>query len=127
MAAVLADARHRADPFRRAQGRDKLHALLAALIDIDDAARGGEERIDAHDVVAHIVDQLVVARRRRAMERADQVRVIGGRIEGPQRAPKDAILAVFEDHGIPALPVVGRLDQGKGEIAQRALCRRSGC
>ena len=42
---------------------DKLHALLAPLIDIDDAARGREERIDAHDVVAHVVDQLVVARR----------------------------------------------------------------
>ena len=55
------------------------------------------------------------------MEWADQVRVIGGRIERPQRAPKAAILAVFEDDGVPALPVVRRLDQGKGEIAQRAL------
>ena len=35
----------------------------AAPIEIDDAARRHEERLDAHDVVADVVDQLIVARR----------------------------------------------------------------
>src|ERR1700759_3465908 len=90
----------------RVQVGDKSHALFAPLVDIGYPPCGLEERIDARNVVAHIVDQLAVARSTGAMEFAHQVRVIGWGIVGPEIAPEFALLTVLIDHRIPTHPVV---------------------
>jgi len=119
--AVFANARKRTDPLRRRQIGDDLHTLFAPLINVDHAARGLEERFDARDVVAHVIDQLIVTRDARAMKLTHEMSVIGRGVERPQVAAESALLAIFVDHRIPAYTVIWRLDQRECKIAQRAL------
>ena len=114
----------RACALTRSAGReigDLRHARLAPPVEIDHASRHEEKRRDAHDVVADVVDQLIVARGARAQHFSLQMPVISGRIERPQFALERSLGAVFVDHGVPADPVVRRLDQGKRKIAQRVF------
>ena len=80
---VLADARLRVDAFGWRERSNVFHARLPPPVEIDDVMRDREERLDAHDVVADIVDDLVVTRRARAQQLALQMPIVGGRIERP--------------------------------------------
>ena len=111
----------RVEPFRRGDLGQRLHGDLAAVVGVDDATRDVEKPWDAHDVVANVVVQLIVARRRRAIIDRHQMRVIGAGVDDPQVAAEVPLLAVFEHDRIPPLAVVWRFDQRKCEIAQRAL------
>ena len=79
---------------------------------------GGEERLEPGDVVAHIFDQLRIARGMRAMRLVDQLPSIGGAIE---HRPADATARhrlVIAEHALPGRTRMRRLDQGIGQIAK---------
>ena len=50
--------------------------------------------------------------------------VVSPDVEGPHFALEFTFDAVLVEHGVPALAVVGRFDQRKGEVAQGALLLR---
>ena len=64
---VLGDMRERVEPHRRRQMNEDVQGGLAPAVSLDHAARHVEERRDAHDVVADVVVELVIAGRRRAI------------------------------------------------------------
>jgi len=80
-----------------------------------------EKRPDPHDVVADVVVEPIVASGGRTIVGGEKFPVIGRRIDDPQVALKLALLAVFINDRIPTVAIVGRLDQRKSEVAQRAL------
>jgi len=70
-------------------------------------------------VVANIVDQSGVARRRRAHAVGEKARGIGGLVKSLLLVSSDH--AVFAGDRIPLMAIIGWLDQLEPEIAQLAL------
>ena len=113
---VLAHAAGGIGPVGLADLRHVSEALLALRVDVDHAPGGFEKLRQPRGVVADVVDQPRIQRRRRAMAFLEQplVQYVAVRHRG-------ALDAVFAGHLIPFLAVVRRLDQRIGVIAQRAL------
>ena len=99
-------------------------ALSPLLVDVEHARRGFEELRQARDVVADVVAQLRIARRRRAIAAppTDGSHRRCGRTAPPVICADHAI---FASDRIPLLAVVGRLDQRISKIAQLRARRRS--
>ncbi len=97
-------------------------ALFAALIEIDDAVGEIEERTDALDVVADIVDQPRVAPRAGADAGRLQVGVIGGDVGDPQVAAEFALDCRIRKPRHPSGR--GRRAARSAEKRGRAACAR---
>ena len=82
---------------------------------------GGKERLEPRDVVAHVLDQLLVARGMRAVRLVDQRAAIGGAVEHHLLPPWRRQRLVIAEHALPGGPRMRRLDQGIGEIAELAF------
>ena len=82
---------------------------------------GGKERLEPRDVVAHVLDQLLIARGMRAMRLVDQRAAIGGAIEHDLLPPWRRQRLVIAEHALPGGARMRRLDQGIGEIAKLAF------
>ena len=94
-------------------------AFRALAVEVDDARGGREKRLDANHIVARIGDDLGIARHFRAPVGDIEMRPIGGAIEG--RPVGRTLEAVFGEHAVPAVAVIGRLDQRIGQIPQPPL------
>jgi hypothetical protein len=68
---VLFHAGDRIGLFARRQFRHHLQAGAALAVEFDDARGGGKERLEPCDVVADVLDQLLITRGVRAMRLVD--------------------------------------------------------
>ena len=98
---VLLHARDRVGALARRQVRNKVEAGVALLVEIENLDRVGKEQLEPGEVVAHVFDQLVVARRMRAMRLVDQQPAIGGAIERRRLPPRRRQRLVIAEHGFP--------------------------
>ena len=78
---VLFHAGDRIRALARRQLRDVGEARIALPVEIEHARGGGIERLEAGDVVAHIVDQYGIARGVRTVRLVDQLASVGGAVE----------------------------------------------
>ncbi len=101
------------DPLFLVESGHVSQTFLPFLVDIHHAAGSFEKLRQTSGVVADIVDQLRVARRWRAMPIRHQAIVILAVVR--QVEANESVLA---GDRIPLLPVVGRLDQRIGIVAQ---------
>src|SRR5207253_2434580 len=74
--------------FSRRQFRNQVETGAALLVELDHLNRGGKERIEPRDVVAHVLDQLVIARRMRAVRLVDQEAAVSGAVEQWRLPPR---------------------------------------
>jgi hypothetical protein len=91
---------------------------VALAVELEHARGAGEERLESRDVVAHIVDQLRVARGIRTMRLVDQLTPIGGAIERHLVPPWRSDRCVIAEHALPCGTRMRRFDQLVGEIAK---------
>ena len=115
---VLLHAGDRVGAFARRQFRDVRKAGVALAVEIDHAHGSGEERLEPGDVVAHVVDQLRIARGMRAVRLVDQHAPIGGAVEHHLLPPRRRQRLIIAEHALPGGARMRRLDQGIGEIAK---------
>ncbi len=81
-------------------------------------AKNGSNRAD---VVADVLDQLLIARGVRAVRLVDQRASVSGAVEHHLLPPWRRQRLVIAEHALPGRPRMRRLDQGIGEIAKLAL------
>ena len=117
--AVLLHAGDRVGALARRQFRNVREAGVALPVEIDHPHGDGKERLEAGDVVAHVVHQLRIARGVRAVRLVDQQAPIGGAIEHRRLPPWRRQRLVIAEHALPGRARMRRLDQGIGEIAEQ--------
>ena len=103
-----------------AQDRDESQALLPLAIHVDQATRDRHEIGNAHDIVADVVIEPGIERRLRANIGVHQHGSVGGRITVVPVRPEIVRQPPFAQHAVPALTIVGRLDQLIG-ISRRRI------
>jgi len=118
---VLGDARARVGVLVNREVGNVGEALLALAVESGDLRRDREELLDAGEIVARRVDELLIARRGRERRLAENFSRIS-RVVGDHAVVRDdAGAAKLAEKKIPALAAVGRPDQRVGELAQELL------
>ena len=106
----------------RGDNSDTILETGAALaVEFDHALGDGEERLEPRDVVADVVDELLIARGVRAVRLVDQRPAVHGAVEHDLLPPWRGQRLVIAEHALPGRARMRRLDQGIGEIAKLAF------
>ena len=100
---------------------DQRTRLVALAVEIENPYRNLEERLDAREVVAHVFDQLGIARRMRAVRLVDQQTAVGSAIEVDLAPPWRRERLVIAEHALPFRARVRRFDQWIGIVAELSL------
>jgi hypothetical protein len=82
---------------------------------------GGKERLEPRDVVADVLDQLLITRGVRTVRFVDQRASVGSAVEHHLLPPWRGQRLVIAEHALPGRPRMRRFDKGIGEIAKLAL------
>src|ERR1700754_2530273 len=91
---------------------------VTLLVEVEHVDGGSEERLEPRDIVTHVVGQLSVARRVRAVRLVDQHPSVGRPIEYDNPPPWRRQRLVVAEHALPCRPRMRRLDQRVSEIAK---------
>src|SRR3974390_3676469 len=96
-------------------------ARISLPVEIDNLDRGCVKRLVSRQVVAHVIDQLHIARGVRAVRLIDQEASIGGAIEHHPLSPGRRQWLVIAEHALPGGSGMWRLGQGGGQDNEGAL------
>src|ERR1700752_3758408 len=115
---VFLHAGNRVGPLAGRQFGNVSKARVALAVKVEYPASRGVERLEACKIVAHVIDELGIARGVRAVWLIDQQASIGGAVEPHLLTPGRWQYLVVAEHALPGRARMRRLDEGVGLIAK---------